>query len=200
MYYEEAEVKQYFRKDRKGNKKPYYQIGIKKKSKFNKAGKIALVDIYELESLLEGIDSDKINETNTKLKSTSQELIQLKKDFDELKLDNESLMLNLEKISSEKEIVQENLLIEKDKLKEKTDDVVEVKDKLIKLQEEHKKEVKELHSKLEVASNKIEKLLIIINNKDNDIVFLAKRGLGSRIRNKLTERIKATLEDMDSEE
>ena len=40
---------------------------------------------------------------------------------------------------------------------------------------------------------------IVSNAKDSDIVYLAKRGLGSRIRNKLTDRIKAVVEASDVE-
>lgn len=67
MYFEEAEVKQYFRKDSKGVKKPYYQINIKKKSKFNEVKTVALTDIAELKELLKNYNEVNINELSNKL-------------------------------------------------------------------------------------------------------------------------------------
>ena len=82
---------------------------------------------------------------------------------------------------------------EKTELQEKLLNVPDKNEEIIQLQKEHKAELKE-------ATDKIEKLLIMINNKDNDIVYLATRGLGSRIRNKLTPRIEATIIEVEAKD
>ena len=202
MYYEEANVRKY--KDSKG--RPYYQIRLKKDSKLTDENKkvkpIGLIDIADIKEIAENSDIKKFNELKAKFNTTSEELVEVKQELQEAKATVESLTSELEKLKEEKLQLQEDLITEKNKHKElieaANNNVVEAKDKVIRLQEEQKAEVKELNSKLEEANNKIEKLLIIINHKDNDIVYLAKRGLGSRIRNKLTERIEATIIEVEA--
>ena len=114
MYYEEAEVKEYFRKDRKGNKKPYYQIGLKKSSKFNEAKPIALIDISEIKEIAENLDIEKLNEIKATLKETSEENKQLKQELKELKATNK-------KLDSKKDKLQEELLEAKDNVAKEKD-------------------------------------------------------------------------------
>lgn len=202
MYYEEANVRKYT--DSKG--RPYYQIRLKKDSKLTDENKkvkpIGLIDIADIKEIVENSDINKYTELKAKFNNTSEELVELKQQLQEAKATVESLTSENEKLKEEKLQLQEDLITEKNKHKElieaANNNVVEAKDKVIKLQEEQKAEVKELNTKLEEANNKIEKLLIVINNKDNDIVYLAKRGLGSRIRNKLTERIEATIIEVEA--
>ena len=204
MYYELANIRQY--KDNKGQ--PYFQVRIKKGSKLTdekeKVKPIALVNVDEIKEIAESSNIKKFNELQANFKGTSEELTSVKQELQEAKATIESLSSEVEKLKEEKVQLQEDLLTEKDKHKElieaANNNVTEAKDKIINLQEEQKQEVKELNSKLEAANNKIEKLLIIINNKDNDIVYLAKRGLGSRIRNTLTPRIEATLIEVEATE
>ncbi|MBR3348321.1 MAG: hypothetical protein IKG36_02800 [Mycoplasmataceae bacterium] len=202
MYYEEAKIRKYT--DSKGQ--PYFQVRIKKGSKLTdekeKVKPIALVDIVDIKEIANNSDINKYTELKAKFNNTSEELVEVKQELQEAKATVESLTSELEKLKEEKLQLQEDLITEKNKHKElieaANNNVVEAKDKVIKLQEEQKTEVKELNTKLEEANNKIEKLLIVINNKDNDIVYLAKRGLGSRIRNKLTERIEATIIEVEA--
>lgn len=204
MYYELANIRQY--KDNKGQ--PYFQVRIKKGSKLTdkelKVKPIALVDVAEIKEIAKSSNINKFNELQANLNSTSEELAEVKQQLQEAKATVESLTSENEKLKEEKLQLQEDLITEKNKHKElieaANNNVVEAKDKVIKIQEEQKAEVKELNSKLEEANNKIEKLLIVINNKDNDIVYLAKRGLGSRIRNKLTERIEATIIEVEAKD
>lgn len=91
MYYEEAEVKEYYRKDSKGNKKPYYQIGIKKKSKFNEAKPIGLIDISEIKQIEKELNPTYRKEQEAKLNELSEEIIQLKQQVKELKEENTEL-------------------------------------------------------------------------------------------------------------
>lgn len=202
MYYELAKIRQY--KDNKGQ--PYFQIRVKKGSKLTdekeKVKPIALVNVAEIKEIAESSNINKLNELQANYKETSEELVEVKQELQEAKATVESLTSELEKLKEEKVQLQEDLLTEKNKheklIEAANNNVVEAKDTVINLQEEQKQEVKELNSKLEEANNKIEKLLIVINNKDNDIVYLAKRGLGSRIRNKLTERIEATIIEVEA--
>lgn len=202
MYYELAKIRKYT--DSKGQ--PYFQVRIKKGSKLTdekeKVKPIALVDVAEIKEIAESSNIKKFNELQANYNNTSEELTELKQQLQEAKVTVETLTSENEKLKEEKLQLQEDLITEKNKHKElieaANNNVVEAKDKVIRLQEEQKAEVKELNTKLEEATEKIEKLLIIINNKDNDIVYLAKRGLGSRIRNKLTERIEATIIEVEA--
>lgn len=133
MYYEEAEVKEYFRKDSKGNKKPYYQIGIKKKSKFNEAKPIALVDIAEIKELAKNYDVNKIAELEANLNETSEELVEVKQELKELNATNESLTSENYKLQQE----------------------------LLNIKEENESEVKDLTSKLLYEKDLVKTLLVV---------------------------------------
>lgn len=133
MYYEEAEVKEYFRKDSKGNKKPYYQIGIKKKSKFNEAKPIALVDIAEIKEVANNLDINKFNELKANLKETSEEVIELKQQLQEYKEANETL-------------TSENYKLQQD---------------LLQIKEKNEAEVKDLSSKLLHEKDLTKSLLVV---------------------------------------
>lgn len=198
MNYELANIRQYT--NNKGQ--PYFQIRLKKDSIHKAVKPIALVDVDKIKEIAESSNIKKFNELQANFNNTSEELTELKQQLQEAKATVESLTSENEKLKEEKVQLQEDIITEKNKHKElieaANNNVVEAKDKVIKLQEEQKAEVKELNTKLEAANNKIEKLLIVINNKDNDIVYLAKRGLGSRIRNKLTERIEATIIEVEA--
>ena len=202
MYYELAKIRQYT--DSKGQ--PYFQIRVKKGSKLTdekeKVKPIALVDVDKIKEMAESSNIKNFNELQANFNATSEELTELKQQLQEAKATVESLTSEVKKLKEEKVQLQEDLLTEKDKHEElieaANNNVTEAKDKIINLQEEQKAEVKELNTKLEAANTKIEKLLLVINNKDNDIVYLAKRGLGSRIRNKLTERIEATIIEVEA--
>lgn len=205
MYYEEAIVKTYYR-NYKNKKVPYNQIHLKKDSKFNENPEepdiVGVIKLPELEELFKNNGIVKLNELEAKYNELQEEKLQLEKKIEEYEKASKSLASDVNELTKEKVQLQEDLLTEKNKHEElieaANNNVVEAKDTVINLQEEQKQEVKELNSKLEEANNKIEKLLIVINNKDNDIVYLAKRGLGSRIRNKLTERIEATIIEVEA--
>lgn len=155
MYYEEAEVKEYFRNDSKGNKKPYYQIGIKKKSKFNEAKTIALVNIDDIQQIEEHSNIDSLKELEVKLKEASVENDALNKKILQLKKGNETLEATV------------------NELKDKVD---ELQQKQLQNKEEHDVEVKDLTSKL-LHEKDLTKTLLVVRS---DIM---ERGLISRIRN-----------------
>ena len=100
LYYEEAEVKEYYRKNKEGVKVPYYQVGVKKKSKFSKPKPIGLVDL------------DEIRELNTFLKNNpiedkEAEIIKLKEDKIQLQ---EELLETKDNLGAEKDISKTLLL------------------------------------------------------------------------------------------
>lgn len=202
MYYELANIRQYT--NNKGQ--PYFQVRLKKDSKLTDKNKkikpIALVDVDVIKEIDNSSNIEKFNELQADYNNSSEELTELKQQLQEYKATVERLTSENKKLVEEKVKLQKDLLTERKNSKkyigEANTTLLETKDKVINLQEKQKEEVKKLNTKLEAANNKIEKLLIVINNKDNDIVYLAKRGLGSRIRNKLTERIKATIIEVEA--
>ena len=208
MYYEEAEVREYNRKDKKtGVEKPYYQIRLKKDSKFNEAKPIGLVNLSEIKELINSSDVAKYNELEANFNETSVEVNELKQQIQELKASNGTLSSEVEILKSEKVKLEDDLKIEKEKYNGLLEDtnskidvananVIEAKDKVFNVQKEKEaiieakdNEIKELNSKLNDEKDFSKKLLAVINSKDNDIVYLAERGLTKRIINKLPERI-----------
>lgn len=191
MYYEEAEVKEYFRKDSKGNKKPYYQIGIKKKSKFNKPTTVALVDIAEIKEIAKNTDVNKYSELKANYNSTSEELVEIKQQLQEAKATIESLTSELKNLKEEKVQLQEDLLTEKDKHKElieaANNNVIEAKDRIEELQKEHKEELAELNFKLNNEKDLTKSLLVVRSD-------LLNRNLINRIRNKEPDSSKKVAE------
>lgn len=179
MYYEEAEVKKYHRKNSEGVKKPYYQINLKKSSKFNHAKPIALVDISEIKEIEENSNQEKISE----IKDELNELKITKHEVDEKLIQSEELN---EKLTSENNILKEEISkLKSDLLKAK-----EKNEEIIQLQKDHKKElenknkeIKELNSKLLKEKDLTKSLLVVRND-------LLTRNLISRIRNKEPESSK----------
>lgn len=174
MYYEEAEVKRYFRKNKKGEKNPYCQIGIKQKSKFNVPMKIALVDIEELKKINESSDINKFNELQANYNKTSEELTELKQELQQYKATVESLTSDVKSLKEEKLQLQEDLLTEKNKHEEiieaANNNIVEAKDKIVKIQKEHKEEIS-------VKDSEIAELNLKLNNeKDYSKALLVVRS------------------------
>lgn len=138
MYFEEAEVKEYHRKNKEGKKTPYYQIRLKKDSKFSAVKEVALVDISEIKTIDKEYDVNKIFEMKAKLNETSTELTNLKKELNEyktinknLKKDNYNLQDKLIKCNEkkdekteEKDKKTEELLKEKDLVKEEQNIII----------------------------------------------------------------------------
>ena len=219
MYYEEAKVKEYYRKNKEGVKTPYYQINLPKKSKFSKVKPIGLVDIAELEKLESFLEANPITEKEAEINELKVEHNEVKQQLQEAKATIESLTSEVQSLTEEKIQLQEDLLTEKNKnesliettnskIENANSNVIEAKNRIEELQKkqneelkEQKEELKELNSEIQSEKDFSKKLLAVINNKDNliaekdkDIVYLVERGLGSRIRNKLTDRIKELVE------
>ena len=209
MYFEEAEVKEYKSVNKKnGNIRVKHQINIPINSKFAEPKTVALVDVVELNEFINSNDVTKFNELKAKFNNTSEELDVIKQQLQEEKATVERLTSEVNQLKEDKSNLENEveeykgaseslasdvhkLNKEKTELQEKLLNIEDKNEEIIQLQKEHKAELKE-------ATDKIEKLLIMINNKDNDIVYLATRGLGSRIRNKLTDRIEATIIEVKS--
>lgn len=176
MYFEEAEVKEYFRKDSKGNKKPYYQIGIKKKSKFFKPTNVALVDVAELKELISLAEPEVIAELEAKLNAVEEEKLQLKQELQQVKQQEEELTSEVENLRSEKQQLQQDLLKAEGKSEE-----------IIQLQQEHKEEIAELNFKLNNEKDLTKTLLVVRSD-------LLNRNFFNRIINKEPESSKKVAE------
>ena len=117
MYYEEAKVKEYHRKNKEGVKKPYYQINLPIKSKFSEVKPIALVDIAELKKLETFLEDNPIEEKEAKINELEAEVSSLKeqlKEFNQLKEDKVRLQEELLEAKTKLEIKSEELSKEKD--------------------------------------------------------------------------------------
>lgn len=91
MYYELAEVKRYYRKNSKGDKVAYHQIGLKKDSEFNEPKTIALVDPSEIEKIERLLDNNNLEETEAKANELSEEVVELKQQLQQLKEEHSKL-------------------------------------------------------------------------------------------------------------
>ena len=132
MYFEEAKVKEYYRKNKEGVKVPYYQINLSKKSKFSEVKPIGLIDIHELKELKLFLENNPINEKEDKINALEKEIVLLKdqlKEFkqlkeDKLKLQEELLIaknkleIKSEELSKEKDLTKSLLLVRSDFLKQ----------------------------------------------------------------------------------
>ena len=103
LYYEEAEVKEYYRKNKEGVKVPYYQVGVKKKSKFSKPKHTFL-------------KNNPIEYKEAEIIKLKEEVIGLKKQLNEKKETVESLSSEVEELKEDKIQLQEELLETKDNL------------------------------------------------------------------------------------
>ena len=141
MYFEEAKVKEYFRKNKEGKKVPYYQINLPKKSKFSEVKPIGLIDVNELKELEVFLAANPIEEKEAKIKELEEEVDSLKdqlKEFKQLKEDKLQLQEELleakdklenvielekyeakvEELSKEKDLTKALLLVRSDFLKQ----------------------------------------------------------------------------------
>lgn len=165
MYYEEAKVREYTRKDR-----PYYQVYLGYDSAFKKEEDIAVIRIKDLKELESNINPELIDSYKDKITDLTKENLQLKKDLQELQQDKEKL------ISERSSIIEEaNVEIKK------------ASEKIIEEQEVHKKELSELNSKLNNEKDFSKALLIAMND-------LNKRSFFSRLINKEPNSVKTVLE------
>ena len=141
MYFEEAKVKEYFRKNKEGKKVPYYQINLPKKSRFSEVKPIGLIDVNELKELEVFLEANPIEEKEAKIKELEEEVDSLKdqlKEFKQLKEDKLQLQEELleakaklenvieldkyeakvEELSKEKDLTKSLLLVRSDFLKQ----------------------------------------------------------------------------------
>ena len=141
MYFEEAKVKEYYRKNKEGKKVPYYQINLPKKSKFSEVKPIGLIDVNELKQLKVFLEENPIEEKEAKINELEEEVSSLKdqlKEFKQLKEDKLQLQEELleakaklenvieldkyeakvEELSKEKDLTKSLLLVRSDFLKQ----------------------------------------------------------------------------------
>lgn len=192
MYFEKAIVKTYYRNYENNKKVPFNQVylGNAEDSEFNKnpeePDEVAVIKILDFEDLANNNGLTKLNELEAKYNELQEENLQLKQQIEELNSTAKSLASDVNELTKEKLQLQEDLLTAKDKIEGNDKDIIQ-------LQKEHKQELKE-------ATDKVEKLLILINSKDKDIVYLAERGLTKRIINNLPERIESLVRTVKESE
>lgn len=166
MYFEEAKVKQYHRKNKEGEKVPYYQINLSKKSRFSEVKPIALIDVAEIEKLSSFLEANPIEEKEAEINELQEETLQLKEEVDSLKAVAESLASENNELKKDKLQLQEDLLTYKSHYEDKAEELTEEKET----------------SKRLLAT--ITKLTTEKSELDKENIFLKSRGLFNRIINK----------------
>lgn len=140
MYFEEAVVKEYPRKDGKPNKQVY--LGVN--SKFKKKDKVMVISSDKIETFKQNLEP-KTKELENKLSVCRNENQKLKDDLEKLKIEK----ANIE--SENKEIIKvanENVIGAKDKLLEKENEIK-------KLQRQHANEIKEKDNEIKELNSEL---------------------------------------------
>ena len=151
MYFEEAVVKEYPRKDGKPNK----QLNLGVNSKFKKKDKVMVISSDKIETFKQNLEP-KTKELENKLSVCRNENQKLKDELDKLK--NEKAKLE----SENKEIIKvanENVIGAKDKLLEKENEIKQ-------LQRQHAKDIKEKDAEIKELNQ------LLNNEKDTSKTLL----------------------------
>ena len=151
MYFEEAVVKEYSRKDGKPNK----QLNLGVNSKFKKKDKVIIIGSDKIETFKQNLEP-KTKELENNLTLCRNENQQLKDDLEKLKLELEELKSLKDEI---KETANKNVLDATQKVLAKETEIKE-------LQRKHAKEIKEKDSEIREINNKLN------NEKDTSKTLL----------------------------
>ena len=181
MYFEEAKVKEYHRKNKEGEKVPYYQINLSKKSRFSEVKPIALIDVAEIEKLSSFLEANPIEEKEAEINELQEERLQLKEEVDSLKAVAESLASENNELKKDKIHLQEGLLTYKSHYEDKAEELTEEKET----------------SKRLLAT--ITKLTTEKSELDKENIFLKSRGLFNRIINKQYSKETTVPESIETE-
>lgn len=165
MYYEEAKVREYKRKDR-----PYYQVYLGYDSNFIKEEDVVIIRNKDLKELESKANPELIDSYKDKITDLSEEILQLEKDLQEVQQIKEELI-------SEKASIIEEANVE----------ILKASEKIIAESEKHKEELAELNLKLNNEKDLTKALLIAMND-------LNKRSFISRLINKEPDSVKKILE------
>lgn len=189
MNYEKANVKEYFRKNSKGEKTPYYQIHLGNKTKFNKSDEVAIIKEDEFKSILNNNNDEyltelenKVTESEERNKHLTEGLEKTYKAFEDLEKSYKDIISkNEEHISEINELTKLN--------QEQEKRIEEVNSKIIALYEDKDSnvaEIKELNYKLNQEKDFTKALLVAMND-------LNKRSFFSRLFNKEPDSVKTIL-------
>ena len=183
MYFEEAKVKRYFRKNSKEEKVPYFQINLPKNSKFNEVKPIGLIDINELEKLEGFLETNPIEENEAKINELKEENLKLKEEVESLKQVAKDLASDVNELKEDKLQLQNNLLTYKNHYEDKIEELNEEK--------EDSKGLLATITKLTTEKAEVEK----------ENIFLKNRSLLNRILNKqyTKEDVEAIPEEVETE-
>lgn len=178
MYFEEAIVKEYYRKNKEGNKKAFNQINLGFKSNFMKEEAVVILRKEDFEEITSEANPENIKELEAAAKETRLKNDKLEHD---LKLLQEKNLNLTSKVSG---LTEENSLL-KTSLIEANNDVTESKEEIIQLQKEHKEEI---------AAARKETLEF-----SKAINYLLNRNLFNRIRNSIPSEINVLKLDTSEE-
>ena len=200
MYYEIVDVREY---TKKATGKPYYTIGIRKKSKFFGSTHVAILDTNEVLEIEEKLDSlegtvsdGKYNELLKCYHDLEDKVKQLEETIEDMEsTSNELQTQHEEEISNWEEKVEtlEGKLVEnKDEFQTTKDNLLKKSNELSTIQQEHKEEVAILNNKLHELNEKLSNekdysraCILALNDSENV-------GLVKTVWNKLTgKRLKS---------
>jgi len=151
MYYEEAVVKEYSRKDGRNNK----QINLGVNSKFKKKDDVIIISSDKIETFKQNLEP--------KTKELEKQLASLQEENQKLKLDLEEVKVEKEKIESLKNEIKEAA----------NKNIIDAKDKIFEIQNQHADELKEKDSEIRKLNQLLqEENAKLVNEKDTSKTLL----------------------------
>ena len=183
MYFEEAKVKKYHRKNSKEEKVPYFQINLPKDSKFNEVKPIGLIDISELEKLEGFLEANPIEEKEAEINELEEELNEVKQQLQEEKQQVNKLAEEVNELKEAKIKLQNDVITYKNYYEDKIEELSSEK--------EDSKGLLATITKLTTEKAEVEK----------ENIFLKNRSLFNRLINKqyTKEDVEALPEEVNAE-
>lgn len=151
MYYEEAVVKEYSRKDGRNNK----QINLGVNSNYKKSDKVLIISSDKIETFKQNLEP--------KTKELEKELSVLQEENQKLKVDLEELKVEKEKIETLKNDIKETA----------NKNVMDAKDKILEIQNQHADELKQKDLEIKKLNQLLqEENVKLVNEKDTSKTLL----------------------------
>lgn len=168
MYFEEATVKEYYRKNKEGNKKAFNQINLGFRSNFQKEEAVVILTKETFEKIPSEADPDIITRLETTAENLTAKIDKLNQELQAMQEENLQLT---EEVS---DLTEENSKLKTD-LIEANDKITNSKEEIIQLQKEHKEEIAEARKETLEFSKAIN--------------YIMNRNLFSRIRNSIPKEV-----------
>lgn len=178
MYFEEATVKEYYRKNKEGNKKAFNQINLGFRSNFQKEEAVVILT----KETFEKITAEANPETITEIKAATEKIA-----IENDKLNQELQAMQEENLQLTEEVsdLTEEISKLKTDLIEANDKITNSKEEIIQLQKEHKEEIAEARKETLEFSKAIN--------------YIMNRNLFSRIRNSIPKEVNVLKLDTSEE-